>query len=157
MWSHTPWLFMNTIWCEAGLIATPNKFPVSCSSPTFLSWKSVWPNYSFNDVTDPENGGLHLLCDHLFRANGRHIVERHDLWPLMLQNAPAMDHLWARWQEDVSPWILSSYCHFQVCSSGRFIRSRAEEAQVGRTKDTLDPISNFGKRLCHIDLGVYMF
>ena len=31
-----------------------------------------------------------------------------------------------------------------------------KEAQVGWTKNTLDPISDVGKRLCYIYLGVYV-
>ena len=32
-----------------------------------------------------------------------------------------------------------------------------KETRVGRTKNSLEPVSDVGKRLCYIYLGVYMF
>ena len=84
-------------------MATPNKFPVSCPLPASPSWKSV-PINSFKDVTDSVNSSLCPLCDHVFRENGGHVVERDDIRPLLLQNAAAVD--WTTFELSLVPRLL---------------------------------------------------
>ena len=84
------------VWVGITSKATPNKFPVSRPPPASPSWSQFGPIIRLLMTSQTHKRQFMSLCDHAFRANGGHVVERNDLQPLLLQNAPAVDHLWGR-------------------------------------------------------------
>ena len=83
-------------------------FPVHRPHPQ--SWKSVRPHYSFNDITDP----VYSRYLTTFSGQTADMLLSVMIYTPLLQNAAAVDHLWALRRQDVSPWI--HYCKLCGCT-----------------------------------------